>query len=173
MFHPTVFENLKVAFENYIYDLDNNEGVITITNREDILDMAVMSRCLALQFSLSSREDLTAEVRVRSSVESLAAEILEQDEQQTLCALSIRFQYQVQDVSSCSEAEEIMRSIWGTGLPIKQTIHYEYEGPVGPAIYGVEAELVFNRKIGEGQIEDIPELTEHMIRTLGELAVQL
>ena len=78
MFHPTVYENLKVAFENYLYDLDNQEAVITITNREDILDMAVMSRQFTLQFALAGHEEPTAEVRLYSSVADLAAEILEE-----------------------------------------------------------------------------------------------
>ena len=44
MFDPTVFDNLKVAVENEFYDLDNLDRIIDITNRRDLLDMAVMSR---------------------------------------------------------------------------------------------------------------------------------
>ena len=35
MYDPTVFENLKVAFENLLYDMDNIERKINITNRTD------------------------------------------------------------------------------------------------------------------------------------------
>ena len=33
MYDPTVFENLKVAFENQVYDLDTIEREIRIINR--------------------------------------------------------------------------------------------------------------------------------------------
>ena len=33
MYDPTIFENLKVAFENHVYDLDNIERKIDIKNR--------------------------------------------------------------------------------------------------------------------------------------------
>ena len=54
MFDPTVYDNLKVAFENYLYDLDNLDESIHITHRKDQLEMASMSREFILQFSLRS-----------------------------------------------------------------------------------------------------------------------
>ncbi len=44
MYDPTIYDNLKVAFENHIYDLDNLEHKITIMNRMDRMDYAVLAR---------------------------------------------------------------------------------------------------------------------------------
>ncbi|GFR38041.1 hypothetical protein PRECH8_13370 [Insulibacter thermoxylanivorax] len=174
MFHPTVYENLKVAFENYLYDLDNQEAVITITNREDILDMAVMSRQFTLQFALAGHEEPTAEVRLYSSVADLAAEILEEGDPSELCSLVIRFRYKVRDLKRCKEAEVILINIWLPELPIRQVILYPYDtASEKPDYYSVSADVRFNRRIGEGQIEDIPNLAEHMIRSLMELSGKL
>lgn len=165
MFHPTVYENLKVAFENVIYDLDNNEGVIKITSREDILDMAVMSRQYMLQFSLLDREDLTAEVRLYSSIADFSTEILEEGDISALVSLVIRFRYRVQDLKRCGEAEMALNQIWKPELPIRQVVLHPY-GADEPIWYAISADLRFNRRIGEAQISDIPELVEHMIRSL-------
>ncbi|MEK8128412.1 hypothetical protein WMW72_10900 [Paenibacillus filicis] len=43
MFDPTIFDNLKVVMEGRLYDLDA-EGSIRITGREDLVDLASMSR---------------------------------------------------------------------------------------------------------------------------------
>ncbi|MBE1554672.1 hypothetical protein [Sporosarcina limicola] len=53
MYDPTIFENLKVAFENQVYDLDNLDQKITITNRIDRMDFAI-------QFTLVDQPDVTA-----------------------------------------------------------------------------------------------------------------
>ncbi|MHA7962595.1 hypothetical protein ACX93W_00520 [Paenibacillus sp. CAU 1782] len=34
-FHPTVFENIKVALENELYDMDNLDGLVTVSGRSD------------------------------------------------------------------------------------------------------------------------------------------
>lgn len=52
MFDPTVFDNLKVAMENAVYDLDNLDSRIDITQRIDRLEMSVMSREFGVQFRL-------------------------------------------------------------------------------------------------------------------------
>ncbi|WP_159887924.1 hypothetical protein [Paenibacillus puerhi] len=43
MFDPTIFDNLKVVMEGRLYDLDS-EGSVRITGREDLVDLAAMSR---------------------------------------------------------------------------------------------------------------------------------
>ena len=36
MFDPTIFENLKVGIENAVYDLDNLDEIIRVTDRKDL-----------------------------------------------------------------------------------------------------------------------------------------
>ena len=57
--------------------MDNLDERIQITGRKDRLEMAVMSREFTLQFCLRDRPEVTGEVVLSSSLEELAAEILE------------------------------------------------------------------------------------------------
>jgi len=176
MFHPTVYENLKVAFENYIYDLDNREGILSVTHRDDILDLAVMSRSTNLQFALSGYDEPTAGIRLSTSIVELAAEIIEEQADLALCTLAIQFRYEVNDTARCSQVEQLLSSIWEPERPIHQSICFPYEADREHGediLYTVVAEVTFHRKIGEGQIADIPELVEHMIRTLVEIRDQV
>jgi hypothetical protein len=172
MVHPTVFENLKVAFENYIYDLDNHGEGITVTHREDLLDLAVMSRRLELQFALIDQPDITARVRLEASVEDLAVEIMEQTEDLLLCQLQLRFGLNRPASEQGCEQHifRLLREIWGNEVKLELTAIGSYD-PDQNALTSKQlvADVRFDRKIGEAQIEDIPELVSHMIQTLYRL----
>ncbi|MBO7748904.1 hypothetical protein I8J29_32500 [Paenibacillus sp. MWE-103] len=168
MFDPTVFDNLKVAVENYVYDLDNLDGRIVITHRVDRLEMAVMARVFALQFTLAQGSGITAEIRLEASLKELAAEILDQQGAAPGCALRLRFFMPVEDVGrTCAFVEERLTDIWQPEMPPTQTISYLY-GEADPG-YQNEVEVHFNRKINEEQMEDLPGLIEHMLKSLDAL----
>lgn len=173
MFDPTVFENLKVAFENRLYDLDTLDRKIDITNRIDRLDMAVMSREFTLQFKLAERPEAFAEIQLTASLKELAAEILELKGEEPACTLRLRFHMQVRNMDEqCREVEQIMQRIWEPELAPTQTISYLF-GAEEP-IYTNVIELNFNRKISEEQMDDIRDLVKHMLQTLkklGELTI--
>ena len=44
MYDPTIYDNLKVAFENHVYDLDNLDHKINITNRVDRMDFSILKK---------------------------------------------------------------------------------------------------------------------------------
>ena len=88
MYDPTIFENLKVAFENHVYDLDNLEQKITITNRVDRMDFSILARDFAIQFKLADQQDVTAEIGLEASLNDLAGEILEVPGENLGCSLS-------------------------------------------------------------------------------------
>ncbi|WP_424766824.1 hypothetical protein [Paenibacillus sp. sgz302251] len=168
MFDPTVFENLKVAFENQLYDLDNLDRRIDITNRRDRLELAVMSREFALQFALADRSGVTAEIQLRASLKDLAAEILELKGETPACTLRLRFYMKINDVQlSCEQAEQILQRVWQPDTAPTQTISYVHG--MSPPVYSNTIELSFNRKITEEQMEDLPELIEHMLLSLEQL----
>lgn len=171
MMHPTVFENLKVAFENCIYDLDNHGEGITVTHRADLLDLAVMSRSLELQFALVDQPDITAEVRLAASLGDLAAEILELSEDLLLCQLQLRFRLNMQTSGqACERLSDLLREIWGDEVELELTAVSRYDPTACEMIQEqLLADIRFTRKIGEAQIEDIPELVSHMIQTLYRL----
>jgi len=171
MMHPTVFENLKVAFENCIYDLDNHGEGITVIHRADLLDMAVLSRRLELRFALIDQPDITAEVRLAASIKDLAAEILEQTDDLQLSNLELRFSLNM-PVSEevCGRITQLLRDIWGTEVELELATIGRYDPVLGVNRYRqILADVRFDRKIGEAQIEDIPELVSHMIQTLYRL----
>ncbi|MGF7048185.1 hypothetical protein J2T13_002692 [Paenibacillus sp. DS2015] len=168
MFDPTVFENLKVAFENHVYDLDNIDKQIMITNRIDRMELSIMSRLFALQFSRVDDEDVVAEIRLESSVKDLANEILELPDVVPGCVLQIFFYMPIANVSTqCRQIEDILQNIWKPELKPLQSLSYVYGEE--NAIHTNTIELRFNRKINEDQMDDIPELIGHVLQTLDEL----
>lgn len=168
MFHPTVFDNIKIAFENQIYDYDNLDGILVITDRSDLLNMALMSREFSLSFQLTTGRNVTAEVMLTSSVKELSDEILETPNTNPGCNLALRFYMEIEDVSSeCQAIESILIAIWGPEFQPVQSLSF---------IYGQEEEsynncieLRFNRQITEDQMEDIPNLLNHMLQSVEEL----
>lgn len=168
MFDPTIVENLKVAFENQLYDLDNLDGRIRITGRKDLMDMSVMSREFAIKFELAEDPSAVfAEIRLQASLADLAAEILELEGKRPGCELRICFGMDVsRPEEGCGRIEHLLKEIWPE-VPLVQTLS---------RIYGAnregwtnEAELRFQRKIDEEQMGDIPEMISHAMRSLQEL----
>lgn len=170
MFDPTIFDNLKVAIENEFYDLDNLDRIIDITNRKDLLDMAVMSREFSLFFRLANDRRAEAELVLDASLRDLAAEILERPEEKAACGLRFRFRVEMDAEGAEALCQEIDRSIESIWLPEKkpvQTLSYLFGDESGHVMNCIE--LGFGRRIGEEQMDDIPELAKHSVLTLEAL----
>ena len=170
MFDPTVFDNLKVAIENEFYDLDNLDRIIDITGRKDLLDMAVMSREFSLLFRLAKDRRAEAELILDTSLRDLAAELLEQPEGKPACGLRLRFHLEISGEEAdavCREIERCVSGIWHSGEKPVQTLSRTYGDDSGRCRNVVE--LRFGRRIGEEQIDDIPELAKHAVMTLEAL----
>ncbi|MCF6411363.1 hypothetical protein [Pseudalkalibacillus salsuginis] len=164
---PTIFDNLKVAFENYVYDLDNINGEVSVSNRKDKMEMASMSRAFSLQFTLAGQQDVTAEIFLAASLDDLAAEIMETSGENPGCTLLVRFYMEVNDVQTdCGLIEQLMQSIWDQ-RPLTQTISFVYSPDQNKFMNKIE--VGFNRKINEGHIQDIPALIDHVLETLAQL----
>lgn len=168
MFHPTVFDNIKIAFENQIYDLDNLEGTLMVTDRTDLLDLAIMSREFSLSFQLTEGGNVTAEIVLHSTLKDLGDEILETPDTTPGCNLRLRFYMEIEDdETECLAIQDVLNSIWGPELTPVQSLSF---------IYGQESEtynncieLKFKRQITEEQMEDIPNLLKHLLQSVEEL----
>ncbi|NUU59286.1 hypothetical protein [Paenibacillus agri] len=168
MFHPTVFDNIKIAIENQIYDYDNLDGLLIVTDRSDLLDLAIMSREFMLSFQLIGNRNITSEIVLRSSVKELSDEILETPGSDPGCHLLLRFYMQISDASKeCPVIASALNTIWGPDLQPVQSLSF---------IYGQEEdsyhnciELQFKRQITEEQMEDIPELLKHVLQSAESL----
>ncbi|TJY42196.1 hypothetical protein E5161_09305 [Cohnella pontilimi] len=168
MFDPTVFDNLKVGFENHLYDLDNLAGQIRITGRTDRLELSVMGREFAVLFALTGNDGIQAEIRLVAPLKELAAEILEIPGKTPGCELSVRFLLEVEDpASQCEQIRQVVERIWQPDIPPVQTLSFVYG--TEPAVYRNTVEIRFARQIDEEQMGDIPELVRHVLLTLTEL----
>lgn len=165
MYHPTVFENLKVAFENYVYDLDNINHEITIINRMDRMDYAVMARDFAVEFTLINQPNVTAEIVLEASLEELAAEILEKPGASPGCTLVVRYYKRVHHVTKqCKVIDQVLHDIWKRDLQITQTLSSVYEQEVSGYLNVIE--VGFNHKINEEHMGDIAEFVDYVLETL-------
>ncbi|QBP40179.1 hypothetical protein [Paenisporosarcina antarctica] len=165
MYDPTIFENLKVAFENHVYDLDTINHKINITNRLDRMNFSIMARDFAIRFTLVDQLDVTAEIVLEASLEELAAEILEQPDKNPGCTLLLRFYKHVQNVpKQCKEIEQALTDIWELDSKLTQTLSFVYEQ--GAKSYLDIIEMTFDHKINEQHMGDIADFLDHVLETL-------
>ena len=75
MFDPTAYENIKVVFEGIVYDFDL-DGEITIIERNDIVNLANMSRVYNFLFvnKKDKKQELKMKMEIDSSIHQLASE---------------------------------------------------------------------------------------------------
>lgn len=165
MYDPTIFENLKVAFENHVYDLDNIEQKVDIKNRVDQMDLSVITRTFKLEFALAEEPDITAEIILDASLEDLAGEILEIGNKNIGCTLALKFIKHIQNPDiQCEEIEQAIRDIWEDDIELTQTLSFVFG--VELSSYTNAIEVKFKQKINEDQIRDISLFLEHVLETL-------
>ena len=165
MYDPTIFDNLKVAFENQVYDLDNLENEITITNRIDRMDFSVMGREFTIEFTLVDLPDVTAEIVLEASLENTAAEIMELPGKNPGCSLVLRFYKRVHNVTKqCKEIDQALKEIWEADQKLTQTLSFMYEQDTSSYLDTVE--VSFNHLINEEHMDEIEEFLEHVLESL-------
>lgn len=168
LFHPTVFDNIKIALENQIYDYDNLDGVLVVTDRSDLLNLALMSREFSLAFKLTEGLNVTSEILLQSTVKELGDEILETPGSDPGCSLFLRFYMEIEDVNvQCPAIEEILTTIWGPEFQPVQSLSFRY-GQTDDT-YNNCVELQFKRQITEEQMEDLPNLLKFLLQSAEEL----
>ncbi|WP_134685689.1 hypothetical protein [Brevibacillus migulae] len=172
MFHPTVFDNIKVVLEGAVYDCDF-EGAISITNRADMMDMATFQRLFQIEFTLAGAKEkaVIAQMQLRTTLSDIASEQLEQSLVERIgCTVCIHFQLAIHDIMT--DAEKItaaLNNIWGHRPHITQYIGTrldEHRLTWPPERFENKVTLDFHRKIDEGNIEDMRGLVEHSIESL-------
>lgn len=166
MFDPTIYENLKVVFEGAVYDLDL-DGQIVVVHRSDLIDLAAMSRSYMIRFRMKEGRS-SAELRLSAGLVDLAGEKLEWRNALPGCKLELAFTLTLRNpVTACKNIQDVLEQIWGAETTIVQTLSFRY-GDDGSRCHN-EIAVQFERKIGEGQVGDIPDLLEHTVRTLRQL----
>ena len=180
MFHPLIFDNIRVVLEGAVYDRDF-DGAITITGRSDVMDMATFQRLFQIEFKLAEQaageKAVRGQMQLRTSLGDIASEQLEQPLVEHVgCTICIHFHLQLPNPDDIpSEANKIttlLNEIWGQRPYITQTLsaklpEHRIEWP--PTVVTNHITLDFHRKIDEGNIDDLRELIEHTIQSLAGL----
>ncbi|REB05254.1 hypothetical protein DVB69_15995 [Sporosarcina sp. BI001-red] len=165
MYDPTIFDNLKVALENQLYDLDTLDEQIEIRNRRDVMDFAVLSRELALRFVLRSHSEVEAEVILRTGIRDLAGEIMEDPNTNPACSLVLRFYKKIAFPShQCTKIEQALQEIWEEEIEITQKLSYVF-GDEEAGLLNV-IEVSFIPRLTEENMPDIANFLEHVLETL-------
>ncbi|MEO3944597.1 hypothetical protein [Gorillibacterium sp. CAU 1737] len=169
MFDPTIFENIKVVLEGAAYDLDA-EGLVRISGRNDVVDLAAMSRSYCLHFELHGQEEgPTAEISLSAGTEDLAAELLERKDRKPGCSLVLTFHgISLREPKDAERANHLVRSLWGPAPLVRQQITYEWGQEEAARTSRLTVD--FQRSFDEQVIEDIPRLLEHLAKTLEQLS---
>lgn len=171
MFDPTAFDNIKVVVEGAIYDRDL-DGEILVVDREDIVNLATMSRKFSLSFALkhSIRSSLVANLLIEADLKNLAAELLDNQHSFQLAGaeLTVSFQFKHDDDSHLYyEIQRLLETIWGSDRTINQMT---MRNPLNKErMVENKVSVHFNRLVREDHIEDLTEMIEYMITSLQEL----
>ncbi|QQE73824.1 hypothetical protein KDJ56_18405 [Brevibacillus composti] len=177
MFHPLIFDNIKVVLEGAVYDRDF-DGTILITGRTDSMDLATYHRLYQIDFRLAGEkrdeEEVYAQMQLCTSLPDIAGELLEKPLTDPIgCTICIHFFLTVAEVEQETEAiARLLNEIWGNRPYITQTIKArlkEYQHKWPPERFENQITLDFHRKIDEGNIEDLRGLVEHTIASLEQL----
>jgi hypothetical protein len=171
MFDPTAFENIKVVLEGAIYDLDLN-GEIIITNRNDWINTAKLSRKFEIDFQLPEKKavPVTAKIELESCLENLAAELLPGclSEKLSGCKLRLEFSFtHKHKIVDYRNIEKTLLDIWGKERCIIQAVTFY---PLqNDKMMKSAAVINFDRLIYEDQIEDLVDMVDFMKTTLFQL----
>jgi len=177
VFHPTVFDNIKVVLEGAVYDRDF-DGAITVTGRSDLVDLATYHRRFEIAYCLAEQANNPGAVRavmqLRTTLADIASEQLEQPITERIgCTICLHFTLSIRDVRRETDAiTAIVNEIWGHRPHITHKINApldEHRAVWPPESYENQVTLDFHRKIDEGNIDDMKRLVEHCIQTLVQL----
>jgi hypothetical protein len=177
VFHPLVFDNIKVVLEGAVYDRDFEE-IITVTGRSDIVDLATFHRLFQIEYCLAgeanSDDAVTVQMQLRTTLADIAGEQLEQPLTEHIgCTICIHFRLTIRDVQrETEEITAILNDIWGHRPHITQTVKAcldEHRLSWPPERFDNQVTLDFHRKIDEGNMEDLHKLIDHCVASLVQL----
>ena len=169
MFDPTAFDNMKVVIEGALYDLDL-AGEIVVTDRNDIVNMAKMSRSFNVYFELSStqQEIVTAKLEIKADLINLAAELMPTflSQKQSGCTIKLQFfHHGITDEAKLRNIREIFIDIWGETRQISQSVTTTPSKSLIDHCISIE----FDRLVSEDQMDDLVELIDFMMTSIERL----
>ncbi|OIK15437.1 hypothetical protein BIV60_09815 [Bacillus sp. MUM 116] len=171
MFDPTAFDNMKVVIEGAIYDLDLG-GEIVITDRNDIINMAKMSRIFEISFKMTETIKKSASVKIslESSMINLAAELIPGMKAEKMAGSSLKLEFFFESVVNqvdYDKIEKLFSDIWGPSRKISQRVQLDPLYKESEALHTITVE--FDRIIQEAQLDDLIDMIEYIITSVKRL----
>jgi hypothetical protein len=169
MFDPTAFDNMKVVLEGALYDRDL-EGEILIIDRDDLVNLAKLSRKFEVAFRLVDESDshpTTARVGLEARLENFAAELLGTPQTGKLAGSQLILSFLVVHDNNPAHFEKIdrmLKGIWGSTRLFSQTATFNPFADEGLILNEIKIE--FERIIFEEQMEDLIEMIDYVVETL-------
>ncbi|WP_040208506.1 hypothetical protein [Neobacillus jeddahensis] len=168
MFDPTAFDNMKVVLEGAIYDRDLR-GELVITDRNDVMNMAKMSRSFDIVFQLPDKM-VSGIMKLESKLHNLTAELLSSSATNQLagCYVELKFIIKTSSEVDYQKVKHILLGIWGETRKIElSSISYPLEAnKTKSTVLTVD----FDRLVTEDQMDDLVEMTEFMMTSLEQLS---
>jgi hypothetical protein len=162
MFDPTVFDNLKVIIEGYMYDLDL-ENEISIINRNDNVDLATMSRKYMITFSTVNKINPSAKIEIEMRQNQLAGELL-QTIKHPGCHIRLSFQEEMNSQDYDELLLKKLKRIWGEDH--KVTLFVTKEVTSNFNIFQHRYLVSFKTTFGEDDIEGLLHIVDKTISLL-------
>lgn len=174
MFDPTAYENMRVVIEGYLYDKDL-DGELSIIDRNDIVNLAKLSREYSIQFRL---RDCTREQQacfiLKAGLENLSSELLPDKIKSTKQGCFVKLQFNLIHTNEALVFDKIqagLQDIWGEHRKIQQCVHFNPFSISEPVQNQITIE--FNRIIVEDQMDDLIIMIDHIVETLVWLNTQI
>jgi hypothetical protein len=162
MFDPTVFDNLKVIVEGYIYDLDL-EKEISVINRSDMIDLARMSRKFIITYSQVEKESPSVSFEIEMKQKQLSGEL-----QRTInnpgCYLELTFQEEMNGQDYDELLLKKLKRIWGDKHIITLFVTKEITSNLN--IFHHRYQVYFQTTFGEDDLEGLLQIVDHSISLL-------
>jgi hypothetical protein len=170
MYHPSVYDNLKIVLEGAVYDLDFS-GAIEIIDRKDIVDLAIMSRTFSILFRVAGlNSSFTGELVLSSRLEDYATEKLEDNPEGAGNKLSIFIRTPVYEIETdCKQIESILKN-WTSGElkgDIQQKLIYIYGEPRN--IFHNTISIDLFKLITEEETERFAQVLQQAITSIQEI----
>jgi hypothetical protein len=166
MFDPTVFDHLKTVLEGAIYDEDI-AGELFVINREDFVNLALMSRTFRISFKTDVDSPCSATVILHYPNEQLYGEISETI-RDPVCHVSIEFERTISHLFTVSKYCKILEENWHPNT-ISTLIQYD-PFQKEKKVYLIRFSLSNPHLISEDQIEDMDPIILNTINSLRELS---
>ncbi|KZZ84217.1 MULTISPECIES: hypothetical protein [Bacillaceae] len=163
MFDPTVFDNLKVVLEGAVYDLDL-EGYIEVNSRNDLVNLADMSRCWNIGFQETGlQEGAAAEIELSIVADQLQAE-WKKTTSYAGCRLRIHYTLPAAADENGMAVLTAIREIWGADAIVESEV--SFDPFASQKMHRQTFTLSFSTMITEEHAGDLERLAESVFQTL-------